>query len=135
MFFQNFWCITWESLSQVPGIVQPLANIVEFKVPNRRWLSLQLCPRYQTSRRFHHVVDLWPCGKVESFARWNFERKADLLGDISANAARGKPLRLFFHVHWLGHGRNGGQRREPCLQVAEGHRADASGQTLLKPAS
>ena len=95
MFFQNFWCITWESLSQVPDIVQPLANIVEFKVPNRRWLSLQLCPRYQTSRRFHHVVDLWPCGKVESFARWNFERKADLLGDISANAARGKPLRLF----------------------------------------
>lgn len=32
---------------------------------------------------------------VEGFVRWNFERKADLLGDISATAARGKPLRLF----------------------------------------
>ncbi|CAE7498752.1 unnamed protein product [Symbiodinium sp. CCMP2592] len=32
---------------------------------------------------------------VEGFVRWNFERKTDLLRDISANAARGRPLRLF----------------------------------------
>ncbi|CAE7255488.1 unnamed protein product [Symbiodinium natans] len=33
---------------------------------------------------------------VEGFARWNFERKADLAGAISANAAaQGRPLRLF----------------------------------------
>ena len=55
----------------------------------------QQIARAQAPKPCHHDVGLKVCGEVEGFVRWNFERKADLLGDISATAARGKPLRLF----------------------------------------